>query len=139
MAVDRLEELLAKQRQIIEAVQPVDVPVLLGDDVVTVRIPHLGKRFDALAEKHSPNIMFRDAAGCWFNADALARDYPDVLLIDGEQQDDLYVLRNKTAVYRWGEIYDALSGEDKGLIISVIWGMYIGEPAERKRKAVANG
>ncbi|MGB3376560.1 MAG: hypothetical protein WBA87_15650 [Microbacterium sp.] len=139
MTADRLDELLAKQQEIADSIGPIDVEVLLGDRVVIVRVPYLkGNRFDTLAEKHSPGIWFRDSAGCWFDADAVARDYPDVVVVDGVQEDDLYVLRNKKAVYRWSEIYDALSGDDKLAIRSVIWGMYVGDPAKRKREAVAD-
>lgn len=134
----KLDELLRRQGEYENSMAPLDVAVLLGDKVVQVRLPYLkGRVFAELADKHSPHVLYRDAVGCWFNIDDVARDYPGVMVIDGEHESDLYVIRDKAAVYRWPEVYDALGGEDKYSIQAGIWGFYVHEPAERKRKAVA--
>jgi len=133
----KLDDLLRVQREQAEKPKPpVDVEVLLGDSVVTVRIPHLPPaEFDKLADRHSPHLAYRDQLGCWFLLEPLTRDHPEIVLLSGGEEDDLFVLRggsrNKEAFYRWSEVYDALGHEDRQSVQAAIWGLYVHEPSKR--------
>lgn len=140
-----IDDLLAKaeEEEVAKAGNVYDVDVLLASEVVTVRLPHLGRAvFDDLTDKHSPGFGFRDSRGCWFDLNAVAAGYPDVVLVSGDQTDDLYALRGKEAVYRWPEVYAALSAADRESVQAVIWGVYVWEPQQRltaaKEKRVSN-
>lgn len=132
-----LDALLAEAKAAEDAREPVDVEVVLGDKVVTVRMPYLkNDAFEPLVAKHS-RFPFRDAIGCWFDLDAVTRDHPDIVLIDGDKSDDLYVLRDREAVYRWADVYDALGSNDKQSLQAAFWGVYIYEPQQQLEKARA--
>ena len=67
----------------------------------------------------------------------MTRSHPDVLVVDGDETDDLYVLRGKEAVYRWGEVYDLLGHEDRQSLQAAVWGIYVHEPNQRLAAAKA--
>lgn len=135
MAID-VDDLIHKEREYHESVKPVDVEVVLGGRLLTVRIPYVyGDRFDAIASKYPVERGQRGNRG-HFDLDAVMREHPDVLLIDGDEEDDLFVLRDRAAVYRWPEVYDALSESDKENLQAVLWGLHVHLPRLRLAEAL---
>lgn len=137
MQID-IDELIRKEREYHESIEPVDVEVVLGGKILTVRVPYVyGPRFDAIADKYPVERWQRGNRG-HFDLGAVTREHPDVLLIDGDKQDDMFVLRDRVAVYRWPEVYDALSGEAQETLQAVIWGLHVKMPRDRLAEAMEN-
>ncbi|WP_101847402.1 hypothetical protein [Zhihengliuella sp. ISTPL4] len=135
MAMFDLKALIEAERAYHESIKPVDVDVMLGDTVLTVRVPYLyGEAFDALAEKYP---VGRNPLGTWFDLDQVMREHPDIRVIDGDEEDDLFVLRNQRAYYRWPDMYDALDRSDKESLRAVLWGLHIEERRKRLATAIA--
>jgi len=135
MAID-IDDLIRKEREYHESIEPVDVEVLLGGKVLTVRVPYVyGPKFDDLAAKYPVERWQRGNRGP-FDLDAVMREHPGVLLIDGDEQDDMFVIRDQAAFYRWPEVYDALSESDKESLQAVIWGLHVLEPGKRVKAAL---
>lgn len=135
MMID-VDELIRKEREYHESINPVDVQVVLGDRLLTVRIPYVyGDRFDELAAKYPVERGQRGAHGP-FDLGKVTREHPDVLLIDGDEQDDMFVLRDRSAFYRWPEVYDALRSEDQESLRAVIWGLHVHLPRLRLAEAM---
>ncbi|MEN0023231.1 MAG: hypothetical protein AAGC61_08105 [Microbacterium sp.] len=121
---------------------PIDVEVVLSGKVVTVRIPHLSAdEFDEFALPYCPGMGYRDQLGCWFELAEVTRNHPDVVLIDGDDEDDLYVVggtrSEKVAVYRWSQVYDVLSHDDKQSLQAAVWGIYVHEAQKKMAAAKA--
>ncbi|MFJ4175804.1 hypothetical protein [Microbacterium sp. NPDC089696] len=121
---------------------PVDVEVLLSGRIMTVRMPHLSaNEFDEFTLPYCPHPAYRDQLGCWFELENVTRNHPGVVLVDGDVEDDLYVIggtrREKEAVYRWGEIYDSLRHEDKQNLQAAVWGVYVHEAQKKMAAAKA--
>lgn len=135
MAID-VKDLVRKEREYHESVKPVDVEVILGDRLLTVRVPYIwGDQWDDLASKYPVPRGLRGNRGRW-DLDAVMREHPGVVLIDGDDEDDMFVLRDRTAVYRWPEVYDALRLEDRESLQAVIWGLHVLEPGKRLKAAM---
>ncbi|MGM1017335.1 MAG: hypothetical protein ACQEW8_07350 [Actinomycetota bacterium] len=134
MTID-LDALLRGQQDYLDSIEPVDVPVMLGDTSVTVRIPFvMPKVFNDLANHHPPRPGVQADLPLSFNLDGTTRNYPDITLIDGDDVDDLLVVREKAVHYRWPEVYDALTSEDQSTVRMAVWGMHVFEPAERQKR-----
>ncbi|KQQ66109.1 hypothetical protein [Microbacterium sp. Leaf320] len=116
---------------------PIDVEVILAEELVTVRLTYQRRDdFERIASKH-PIVNLTDTRGAWFNLDGVAKDYPDVVLIDGDGTDELYELRGKEAVYRWPDVYEALRETDRQSVQAAIWGVYVWEPQQALKNAKA--
>lgn len=137
MTID-LKALIAKQQEMWDAIEPVDVEIVLGDRVLTARVPFIKPdRFTELTGKHPAGVGDQGGAPhLWFSLDGVTRNYPDIVIIDGDETDDLYVMRDKQAVYTWPELYPVLSDSDRATLRSVVWGMHVYEPERRKAEAL---
>lgn len=137
MPID-LDQLLQEAGEYAESLQPIDVPILVGSRILTARIPCLygDAMTEAIAPHRYSNPLYRDWVGSWFSIPNAARAHPGIVLIDGDEEDDLFVLRDQQAVYRWPEVYGALMDEDRLAVQSAIWGMYVKEPQQRRADAV---
>lgn len=138
MPIKDLDELLKRQQEYLDSIEPFDVPVLIGDRLMTARLPYLRTATDreVIDNYGYPNPVYRDPSGSWFRVPDFAREYPNVVLVDGDNEDELYAPRGREMIYRWPEIYDALLDEDKTAIQAAVWGMYVGEPKQHRQKAV---
>lgn len=135
MAID-IDALIAEQKKYLESIEPVDVPVMLGGVLVTVRIPFvMPPVFTELTDKHPAVPGVAADMSLWFSLTNVTRHYPDISLIVGDDEDDLLVVRDKAVFYRWTEIYDSLSDEDKSNLRAAVWGMHIWEPAQKAKAA----
>ncbi len=134
MAID-IDTLIKKQDEYLNSIEPVDVQVALGEDLLTVRVPFImPMEFAELAARFLPRPV--DAPfQAWFNLSEVTRNYPNVELVDGDEVDDLYTLRNKEAFYRWPEIYNALDAESKQNVEAAVWGLHVYNAQQRRMSA----
>lgn len=119
-----IKALVAKARQDMDAVQAVDQDVVLGGELVTVRLwPLSGPGWRDLCAKH-PNradSSFDQALG--YNLTAVLADYPRVYLVDGDEVVD--------AREDWADICAVLSGPDLKNLEFAVWGLNEYDPAQR--------
>jgi hypothetical protein len=135
MTID-IDKLIAEQKAYLESIQPVDVPVAIGEKNLTIRVPFMmPAEFSHLAALHPPRPGVAVDLMLWFNLDAVTKAMPNITLIDGDDIDDLFRLRDKEAVYVWPEIYRALEPEDAQNVRMAVWGLHIWEPEHRRVKA----
>lgn len=131
-----IDKLIAEQKAYLESIQPVDVPVAIGEKNLTIRVPFMmPAEFSNLAALHPPRPGVAVDLMLWFNLDAVTNAMPNITLIDGDDIDDLFRLRDKEAVYVWPEIYRALEPEDAQNVRMAVWGLHIWEPEQRHVKA----
>lgn len=129
-------ELLAKQKDRLEGIKPLEVEILLGDRVVTVVMPFLKPHdFHELATRFAPKSPQEMSFG--FGLDETARNYPDIVIRDGEDEDNLLVVRDKAVHYRWPEVYELLNWDDKQSIRAGVWGVYVLDPTIWRKEAKA--
>lgn len=139
MPID-VDAMLAEQKAYLESIQPVDVPVAIGEKRLTVRVPFLMPRvFEKVTEAHPPRRDAPQDLSLWFSLAGVTRALPEVVLVDGDGVDDLFRLRDKEAVYVWSEIYDALEPEDAQNVRMAVWGLHVWEPEQRRVKAMNRG
>lgn len=135
MAID-IEALIADQQAYLDSIQPVDVPVAIGERNLVVRVPYLmPDQFDKLVGQNPPRPGVAQDVPLWFSLAGVTRAMPNVSLIDGDELDDLFRLRDKEAVYVWSEIFDALEPEDSQSVRMAVWGLYVWEPQQRRATA----
>ncbi|KJL35469.1 hypothetical protein [Microbacterium azadirachtae] len=129
-----VKALIQKQREMLEAIEPTEVEVLLGGRVVTVVMPYvMPVPFSDLASKHAPETPL-DVAQVGFSLDGVARNYPDIVIRDGEDEDDLLTVLNKAVHYGWPEMYDVLTHDDRASIRASVWGTYVWRSQQEKKK-----
>lgn len=130
-----IDDLIRREREYQDSIQPVDVEVVLGDEILTVRIPYLHD--EAFKNFLASHPVPRNPLGTQFDLNAVMRDHPEIVLVDGDEVDEMFVLKGKKAHYRWPELYDALSDNDKENLQAVIWGFHVHEPRQRLAAASA--
>lgn len=144
MPID-IDAMIAGQKAYLESIEPVDVPVAIGEKNLTVRVPFLmPEEFGSLTAVHPPRPGVAVDLTLWFSLDAVTKAMPNITLIDGDEVDDLFRLRDKEAVYVWPEIYSALEPEDAQNVRMAVWALHIWEPEQRRlkvqqKKGVNNG
>lgn len=126
-----LDELIAGAVEHFKSIEPLEVPVAFGERVVTVRMPFIWpKEFAELADGNPPRKGEQHGVPVYFSLAGVTRAMPNVsIIVDGEE-DDLYVVRDRTAVYRWPELYDVLHPEDRQNLHTAVWGQYVWEPQQ---------
>lgn len=136
MAID-IDKLIADAKAYRESIEPVDVQVALGRQVVTVRIPYLmPEDFNLLADMHSPHPAYREPSGAWFSLAGVTRSHPHVVLVDKDgNEDDLLIVRDREVYYRWPDVYDLISADDRESLHAAVWGLYVYEGRKLKREA----
>lgn len=135
-----VEKLIAKAKKRLESIQPEEVEVVLGDRIVTVRIPMIsGEEFSALMATRPPRLGVPRDYTLGFSLTEVAGSYPNVTLADGDTEDRMLAIEgeNKTR-YQWPEVFAALGSEDRGNIEAAIWGMHFHNPTVLKQ-AMCNG
>lgn len=127
-----VQALIAKQKQTLDTVKPVDQEVLLAGEVVTVRFwPLAGNAWRDLCAKH-PNrdeSQFDKALG--YNLTAVVADYPRVFLVDGDDVQDV--------ADQWADICAVLSGPDLKNLEYAVWGINEYEPTQALAGKVSAG
>ena len=132
MAID-INALIIGAKQAIMEAEPEDVEVLLGEEIVRVRLwPMPGDEWRALAAQHSPRFEVVDGervhvtadAGHGFNVDTLVPAYPRVALVQGDEEQAL-------DADTWGRIVAVLQSDALAGVAAVIAFMNIARPAQR--------
>lgn len=127
------EELVAEAEAYYAAVGPVEVETVFGEKPATFLIPFMHPtEFTNLTDHHAPRPGVAVDAPLWFNLDAVARNYPGVTLVVGDDVDDLYRVREKEAVYIWPEIYPQMPPEDRKDFRMAVWALNVWEPRQRR-------
>ena len=128
-----IDAMIAGQKAYLESIQPVDVPVAIGEKNLTVRVPFLmPEEFGNRTALHPPRPGVAVDLTLWFSLDAVTKAMPNITLIDGDEVDDLFRLRDKEAVYVWPEIYRTLEPEDAQNVRMAVWALHIWEPEQRR-------
>lgn len=133
-----IEALIAGAKKAIEQVEPEDVEILLGEELVKVRFwPLSGQKWRSLVASHPARIE-KDAEGktvvaqqdraSGFNVDSLTRAYPRVALVDDGEEKPL-----DEAL--WGRILDVLDGPGFEGIAATIFFLNVIIPAQRTAAA----
>lgn len=128
-----IEALIAGAKKAIEQVEPEDVKVLMGEELVTVRLwPLSGQEYRALVADHPARVVEEDGQktvrqgdrpyGC--NIDSLTRAYPRVALVqDGEE--------TELSPELWGRILDVMPSDGIEGVMATISFMNVAIPAQR--------
>lgn len=137
--------LLERQKAMIEERMktPLEVQVMLGGRVVTVVMPVMQPiKFYDLATS-MPAVSAQEVSQFGFPLDATARNYPDVVIRDGEDEDNMLTVavdgESKEIRYGWPEVYDSLEFDDRQSVRAAIWGEYWFRPSRDKKAATAAG
>lgn len=138
------EELIGEAKAYYESVGPVEVEAVFGDRLATFQVPFmLPSEFNELADRHPPRPAIAVDMPLWFNIDAVARNYPNVTVVVDGETDDMYRIRDKSAVYIWPELYDLMSPEDRQNFRMAVWALNVWEPQQRRdaklKKEANNG
>lgn len=129
-----VKALIEKQKRALDTVEPADQDVLLGDEIVTVRVwPVSGAVWDELTA-NSPARTVENAQGervpvqhdleLGYNLSGVVRAYPRLYLVDGDEVTPI-------VGEQWAEMFDVLSGPDKKALGFAVWGKNEYEPAQR--------
>lgn len=129
-----VKALIQKQKELLEAIEPTEVEVLLGGRVVTVVLPYIMPGpFADLASQHLPETAL-DVSQVGFSLDGVARNYPGAVVRDGVNEDDLLTVVNDAVHYGWPDVYDVLTHDDRASIRASIWGTYVWNSQQEKTK-----
>ncbi|WP_091226807.1 hypothetical protein [Microbacterium sp. 3J1] len=132
------EELIAEAEAYYASVGPVEVDAVLGETKVTFQVPFMYPiDFNELASTHWPRPGVAVDAPLWFNLDAVTKNYPNITMVVDGEEDDLYRVRNKEAVYIFPELYAQMPPEDAQNLRMAVWALNIWEPQQRREKKVA--
>lgn len=132
------EELIAEAEAYYASVGPVEVEAMLGETEVTFRVPFMHpNEFSELAARHWPRAGVAVDAPLWFNLDAVTKNYPNITMVVDGEEDDLYRVRDKQAVYIFPEMYTQMPPEDAQNLRMAVWALNIWEPQQRREKKLA--
>lgn len=116
---------IAKARARAEARESVDQPVLFNDQKIEVRLTALSPdEWRDYSLQHPPRagVVLDQNAG--LNLDEAVREFQGVLLVDGDDTDDMMTVVDGEAVYRWPEVYGALSRNDRQNLAWALWSIH---------------
>lgn len=117
-----LEELLAEADALMEAVEPITVPVKLGKKTVGVRfMPMDGPGWRTLVRQHPPRSDIPEDAQRGYNIESVVAAYPSVALIIGDQVDDMYRDADAGRVSLWPETWGKLTATGRKDVADEIW------------------
>lgn len=118
-----LDDLLAEAAAMVEAVEPEFVPVTLARRKVGVRyLPMEGRDWNDLTAKHPPRSDVPRDLRFGYNIDAVVGAYPDVVVVDGDDVDDM--IRTDAEgkrVSKWPAVWAALSATSRKDLAASIW------------------
>jgi hypothetical protein len=123
-----LTEKIAAARAALEEATPTDIPVVLGEHVVTVAMrPIPGADWANLIATNPPRTASVVDNNIGYNLDGCLTDYPlDHVTIDGQPID-----RDT-----WTELLDALPSPSRRDLGSTAWGLNDWEPRQRLQAAL---
>lgn len=125
MVID-LDELFAEADAILEAAEPVTVPVVLGKRTLGVRfLPMSGADWQYLTAQHPPRPNVPREMRLGYNVDAVVAAYPDVALIDGDVVDPLLRTdEDGNQVSKWPEVWARLTSTGRKDVSTEMWAVH---------------
>lgn len=122
MGID-LDALLAKAKARMSELETITQPVILGEQSVGVKLTALPVDEWRLFTLHHPpraDVVLDMRAGV--NLDDAVRAWAGVVLVDGDEVDDLTGTDDEgKSVYRWPEVYAALERPDRANLAMALW------------------
>lgn len=132
------EELIAEAEEYYARVGPTEVAAVFGESTAMIRVPFIHPRtFDDIAEVHPPRPGVAVDAPLWFNLNAVTRAYPGVTVVVDGEEDDMFRVRDKEAVYIWPELFDQMAPEDQANLRMAVWALNVWEPQQRREAKYA--
>jgi hypothetical protein len=132
------EELIAEAEVYYAEVGPTEVETVFGETRATILVPFVHPTtFNDIADLHAPRPGVAVDGPLWFNLDAVTRAYPGIVLVVDGNEDDLYRVRDKEAVYVWPELYEQMAPEDRANVRMAVWALNVWEPEQRRAAKVA--
>lgn len=129
--VQFVDELIAKANEYYGNVQLIEQEAVFGETLGIVRIPFMmPAEFDHLTLLHPPRPNVPHDRVLGFSLDGVTRNYPGVLAVLDGEEDDMYRVRNREAVYIWPDLYDRMSTEDRHKLRGAVWEMHIWAPQQ---------
>lgn len=133
-----LDELIARQDEYHRSIQPVEVDVIVGEQQVKLFVPFVYPDvFSALADRNPPHRFGAADIPLWFDLEGVTSSYPGVTVVAGGEEDDLFRVRDKEAVYCWPDLYKVLSPEDRQSARMAVWALHVWEPEQQRKAAMA--
>lgn len=132
------EQLVAEAKAHYAEIGPVEVETVFGGLAATFQVPFIHpKEFSELADRFPPRPGVAVDMPLWFNLDAVSKNYPGVTLVVDDDEDDLFRVRDKQAVYVWPELYEQMPPEDQKDFRMAVWALNVWEPEQRREALVA--
>ncbi len=123
-----IQSLVAKARRDFDTVNSVDQDVMIGDELVTIRLwPLTGTAYRDLCAQHANRTAseFDEALG--YNLTAVTQSYPRVYAVDGDEVTDI--------AETWADTCAVLSAPDLKALEYAVWGINEYEPTQRMAAA----
>ena len=122
MAID-IDAGIAKARARAEKRETVTQPVIFNDAQIGVKMTAMtDDEWRAYTLMHPPRASVRLDMNASTNLDSAVREYQGVVLVDGDESDDLLSKNQEgETVYRWPEVYDSLSRQDRENLAFALW------------------
>lgn len=122
MAID-IDAGIAKARARAEKRETVVQPVIFNDAKVGVQLTAMSPaEWREYTLKHPPRASVQLDMNASTNLDSAVRDYVGVVLVDGDETDDMKATGDDgETVYRWPEVYDSLSRQDRENLAFALW------------------
>lgn len=120
-----LDSKIATAKKSVAEIRTAEQEVLLGDDIVTVRISSVdGPKWIELTGRHPARLDVARDVQLGYNLPAVLRDYTNVEIIEGDEIDDLWRVDEEGHKYsKWPEIHDVLSGPELKNLGYALWGL----------------
>lgn len=135
-----LHALIERQREYHRSIRPVEVDVMLGEQLVKLFVPFVHPdEFSELADHHAPRRSVAADIPLWFDLDGVTGVYPGITAMADGETDDLFRLQEQEAVYRWSDLYKVLSPEDRQSARMAVWALHVWEPQQQRKAAMAKG
>lgn len=117
------QDLIAKARAQVEKPETVDVPVVVGDELVTLTFTKLlGADWIELSRLNAPRAGSQLDQNLGYNVDAVAGAYPaDKITVNGEAG----------AAEEWAELFSLLDAPARTNVATGLWGLNHYGPAQR--------
>lgn len=118
-----VDELLAEAAEIVENTETEFVPVTLGKRQVGVRfLPMMGADWNDLTAKHPPRSDVPRDLRFGYNIDAVVAAYPDVVLVNGDEIDDMQRTDAEgNTLSKWPAVWQALTAQSRKDVAASMW------------------
>lgn len=118
-----IEDLVRKAREELQSAEAITKYVTLGGEMVGVRFrPISGPEWRELKAQFLPRPGSFLDQNLGFNTDAVARAYPNICIVRGDDVDDLRRPDGEGGTrYIWPDVFDALEDPAIEIIVQALW------------------